>query len=146
MTGRGGWAAGSPGRRAEHGWSLSAAQLAGALAALQLLARRLLSWWDDHDLLLCPTLTQPPMPLGIIPRLPRDPTVVLTVPANVTGQPALSLPSTPTDDGLPVGVQLVAAPGQEEVLLRVAAELERARPWAHRRPRDVSRAGEAGPT
>ena len=53
---------------------------------------------------------------------------------NVTGQPALSLPLHWSEDGLAIGVQLIGRPFAEATLLRVAAQLEQARPWADRRP------------
>jgi len=53
---------------------------------------------------------------------------------NVTGQPAMSVPGYWNDAGLPIGIQLVAPYGREDVLLRVAAQLEAVRPWAHRHP------------
>ncbi|HMY86715.1 MAG TPA: amidase family protein, partial [Microthrixaceae bacterium] len=49
---------------------------------------------------------------------------------NATGQPAISLPAHVSADGLPVGVQVVAAPWREDVLIRLASQVERARPWA----------------
>jgi amidase len=53
---------------------------------------------------------------------------------NMSGQPAISLPLHWNDTGLPIGVQLVAAYGREDVLVRVASQLEVAHPWAHRTP------------
>ncbi len=56
---------------------------------------------------------------------------------NVTGQPAVSLPLHVSDEGLPIGVQLVAAYAREDLLLRVAAQCEQAAPWRDRRPSPV---------
>jgi amidase len=53
---------------------------------------------------------------------------------NTTGQPAISLPLHMSDDGLPVGVQLVGAYGREDILIRLAAQIETAAPWAHLTP------------
>jgi amidase len=102
--------------------------------------RRVASWWDDGwDLLLTPTLGAPPPRLGEL----LDPSggaarvaalVPYTTHFNVTGQPAVSLPLHWNDDGLPIGVQLAAAFGREDLLIRVAAQLEQAAPWAERRP------------
>jgi amidase len=93
-----------------------------------------LGWWDDGwDLLVTPTLRRPPWRLGQA----TGPDVVggFAVPFSFTGQPALSLPLGRTDDGLPVGVQLVGAVGGDEVLLDVAARLEEADGWPDRWPR-----------
>ncbi len=60
--------------------------------------------------------------------------VAFTAPFDATGQPAISLPLHWSADGLPIGVQLVAAYGREDVLLRVSSQLEQANPWSERRP------------
>jgi amidase len=104
-------------------------------------SRRTVSWWHDggFDLLLSPVLNGLPPPLGWLTD-PDEGTarfqrlLQYTSQFNVTGQPAISLPLHWTGHGLPVGVQLVAAYGREDVLLRVAAQLEAAHPWADRHP------------
>ena len=124
---------------AEHGRAVSAVQLLAAVEHLQAHARRLALWWSGgFDLLVTPTLPIVPPALG---RLPREPDLAavadlgqFTAPFNVTGQPAVSLPLHTTAAGLPVGVQLVAAYGREDLLLAVAGQLERAAPWVQRRP------------
>jgi amidase len=112
-----------------------------AVAGLRELSRRVVAFWGDYDLLLTPTLAQPPVPIGSI--LVGDPwdqfhNAALFTPftpiANVTGQPAVSLPLFWSDDGLPIGVQLFGRPADEATLFRVSAQLEQARPWRDRRP------------
>jgi len=81
-----------------------------------------------------------PKPRYLDPTKPLDAFIrsgsllTFTIPFNVTGQPAISLPLHWNDAGLPIGVQLVAAFGREDLLLRVAAQLERAVEWSQRRP------------
>jgi amidase len=102
------------------------------------------AWWaNDFDLLLTPAAGEPPAVLdGLLPP-PADPLSILprferiwcfAAPFSVTGQPAISLPVGRTATGLPVGIQLVAALGREDLLIRVAAQLEQAAPWRDRRP------------
>jgi amidase len=57
-----------------------------------------------------------------------------TPPFNMSGQPAISLPLCRNVEGLPIGIQLVAAYGREDVLIRVAAQLESAQPWSSHHP------------
>jgi amidase len=129
----------------EQGRALGAPEHVTALEGLRAWSRRVASWWEpgdagEHgfDLLLTPTLCEPPPHLGEIagdapdpePALARIvPFGVFTAPFNITGQPAVSVPSG-RHGGLPIGVQLVAATGREDLLFRTAAELEQARPWA----------------
>ena len=106
--------------------------------------RAIQSWWTKGwDLLLTPTLSAPPLPIGSMPNNPERPMtplmtagswVAFTSQFNISGQPAISLPLHRTAEGLPVGMQLAAAYGREDLLIRVASQLEQAAPWAHLTP------------
>ncbi|HYC56303.1 MAG TPA: amidase [Candidatus Binatia bacterium] len=129
---------------AELGRGASATMYVEAVEKLQSFAREIAQWWEQgFDLLLTPTLAEPPWPLGILGPAGGDPMDVILrwthyspycTPFNITGQPAISLPLCTNAAGLPVGVQLVAAYGREDVLLRIASQLEQAHPWRDRRP------------
>lgn len=129
---------------AEMGRAVTGVQFHAALEHFAVFSRRMQAWWAaGNDLLLTPTITEPPPELGQFATTPDNPLngmlrsspiVQFTVPFNISGQPAISLPLFWNDDGLPIGVQLVAAYGREDVLLRVASQLEQAQPWADRRP------------
>ena len=102
-------------------------------------SRVVVSFWDDHDILVTPTLTQPAHPIGYFAdaehALARTfEWINFTYPYNCTGQPAISLPLGMSSTGLPLGVQLVGPPRGEMLLLGVAGELEAAMPWKDRRP------------
>jgi amidase len=138
------WAAG------EHGRSIALADYIATSQVFNRFSRGMGAWFRDpssgatgHDLLLSATLLTPPPPFGSMDVPPGNPLGVFdllheflpfTPIANITGQPAISLPLSWNGDGLPVGVQLIAEYGREDVLLRVAAQLEAAQPWAARRP------------
>ncbi|MEX0665317.1 MAG: amidase [Acidimicrobiia bacterium] len=123
--------------------TITASQYVHVVEGLQAYARRVAQWWaDGHDIFVTPMVPDSTPRLGeLSPDVPLDKTLgrLMTItsfsmPFNVTGQPAISLPLHWGGDGMPVGVQLVAAYGREDVLLRVAAQLEAAKPWQDRRP------------
>jgi amidase len=110
-------------------------------AWLGIWARRMADWWNDHDLLVTPTLGAPPPELGWFTAAGPEEEgariasfIPYTAQFNMTGQPAISLPLHWTPAGLPVGVQLAAAYGREDILIQVASQLEQAAPWSDRRP------------
>ncbi|MCU1467206.1 MAG: amidase, Asp-tRNAAsn/Glu-tRNAGln amidotransferase subunit [Actinomycetia bacterium] len=112
-----------------------------ALTKMQAWSRRAISWWldDGFDLLLTPMVAEPPPALGDLTDPATGgsrllPFAIFAAPFNVTGQPAMSLPLAMSGRGLPVGVQLVGAPYREDVLFRVAAQVEHAQSWADARP------------
>lgn len=117
--------------------------LQDTLAWLTSFAKRVSDWWNTgFDILVSPTLNGPPPPIGWLADevcgSTRAHALLTYVRAfNVTGQPSISLPVQWTDDGLPIGVQLTAARGREDILLAVAAQLETAVPWLDRRPQMI---------
>ena len=130
--------------QAEFAKGVSGVDFSLAQASSILFRRAIQSWWTQGwDLLLTPTLSAPPLPIGSMPNNPARPmTPLMTAGAwvsftsqfNISGQPAISLPLHRNADGLPIGMQLVAAYGREDVLIRVASQLEQAAPWAHLTP------------
>ncbi len=131
--------------QAQWAKELTGVAYAEALQAVMQFRRSLRSWWevDGWDLLLTPTLAEPPVRIGEHLATDDDPMagmkragkfVAFTPPFNTSGQPAMNVPLHWNDDGLPVGVQLAAGYGREDVLIRVAGQLEQAQPWADRVP------------
>ncbi len=141
---------------------LTAAEYAGALQTVQATGRGIGAFFGTWDVLLTPTAAQPParvgefalsgrerLLLGVLRALPARPLLLKalddladnalsatpnTMLFNMTGQPAVSLPLHWNADGLPIGTQWVGRFGDEATLLRLASQLEAARPWLGRRP------------
>jgi Asp-tRNA(Asn)/Glu-tRNA(Gln) amidotransferase A subunit family amidase len=121
----------------------SAVDYTRAVAVLHRTGRQMAAFFQRYDLLLTPTLPKAPERIGVFDMNTSDPegyakAVALftsfTAPFNAAGNPAISLPLHWTQQGLPIGIQLGARYGDEATLLRVAAQLEQARPWFARRP------------
>jgi amidase len=130
-----------------YGLQARAVEFAGALQVRNLIARSVAGWFDDFDVLLTPTLPRLPHALDTYSRgaqtmdglqwtarvFEHSP---FTPVFNVAGTPAMSLPlAMSRQQGLPIGLQFAARFGAEEVLLRLAGQLEQALPWHERRPR-----------
>jgi amidase len=124
----------------EQATATSSVEYGRTVVRLQVFARPVVAFFADYDLLLTPTLAIPPLPVGSMFEDDDGPVgaslrfTPFTPIANLTGQPAVSLPLSVTDGGVPVGVQLIGRPADEATLLRISAQVERARPWAQRRP------------
>jgi len=127
----------------EVGRTITGSAYVQGVETAQAFARGVAQWWaDGHDVLVTPMVATETPRLGELgPEAPLDTALprlmtitAFSMPFNITGQPAISLPLHWGNDGMPVGVQLVAAYGREDLLLRVASQLETARPWADRRP------------
>ncbi|MDF1792823.1 MAG: amidase [Thalassobaculaceae bacterium] len=128
---------------AERGESVTAADYAAALLAFHQLSRRFGRFFERHDVLVSTVLAQPPAPIGEIRTDTGDADSFLemgwkrmpvTQYFNMTGCPAMSVPLCWSPDGLPIGIHVGAAFGREDLLFRLAGQLEETRPWFHRRP------------
>jgi len=129
---------------AKRGREVPGPELAAAVSFMHALGRQTAAWHESgFDLLLTPTCGQPPPRLGELASTKEQgllgfvraaPYGMFTSPFNMTGQPAISLPLHWNEEGLPIGVQLVAPYGREDLLIRVAAQLEEAQPWRDKRP------------
>jgi amidase len=128
----------------ERSQAMSATSYLAAVAQLQAIARGIVAFFADYDVLLTPALAERPLRIGEVHGCGDDPMADLArsgrftpfgAMSNVTGQPAVSVPVDLGEDGLPTAVQLVGKPLGEDTLLQVAAQMEAARPWTAQRPR-----------
>jgi amidase len=127
------------GRRAGH-----RAQWLLAVGDVQRFGRRVARFFTGFDAFLTPTISAPPLPIGQMVSTPEDPWRSLQVSAptvryagvvaNLAGNPAMSVPLWRNEAGLPIGVHFLGRFGDEATLIRLAAQLETAQPWAGRRP------------
>jgi amidase len=131
---------------AERAQTTSSVQYVKAYVALQQEARAFATFCARYDVVLTPTLALPPVPVGWV-REPSDPWqqymragefTPFTPSVNVAGLPAAPVPFAWTDDGLPLGIHLIGRTGGEAVLLRLASQLEQARPWIDKLPPGVA--------
>jgi amidase/6-aminohexanoate-cyclic-dimer hydrolase len=129
---------------AEQGRRHTARDYARALVIAHGVGRRFGEFFQKYDVLLSPTLAEPPLPLGATDMMGNDldaynerlfRLIPFTPQFNVSGGPAASIPLYWTPDGLPVGIQFGADFGNEAVLFRLAAQLEQAQPWKDKRPK-----------
>lgn len=131
---------------AERGMAMPAADYIRHLQALHRESRRVAGFFTQYDVWLTPTLATPPPPIGTFDTSTADidewfkrllAFIPFTYLFNVTGQPAMSVPLGQTSSGLPIGCHFAARYGEEGLLFQLAGQLERAAPWAGRRPRAV---------
>lgn len=127
----------------QMGLGVSAPDLILSIFHFQQVSRQVARFMLNYDVYLTPTLGEPPVVLGSFDSTPDNPLagmfrsaqfVPYTPLNNITGQPAMSMPLYWNEQGLPIGTHFVGRYGDEATLFRLAAQLEAACPWAHRRP------------
>ena len=125
-----------------HAQTLSASQYSASFAAVRKASQRIATELASYDVFMTPTLTQLPRPVGYWSMedgdreryLARWSDAAFMFAFNISGLPAMSVPLHWSAEGLPIGVQFAAPYGGEARLIALAAQLEQAAPWAHRRP------------
>jgi amidase len=128
----------------EAGEKVTAAEWLLAVEDIQRFSRVVAGFFTTADVFLTPTMSTPPLPIGTVSSTPEDPWRSLTVSgqtvryagvvANLTGNPAMSVPLWWNEEGLPIGVHFLGRFGDEATLIRLASQLEAAQPWAGRLP------------
>ena len=108
------------------------------------MSRKVAAFFDRYDVWVTPTLGGPPVPLGELSGTEDDPLrgnrkageflMFDAELANITGNPAMSVPSGWDSEGMPIGMHFLGRFGDEATLLRLASQIEQARPWAERHP------------
>lgn len=128
---------------AQAGRAVNAVTYSRAIATMHQVGLAMAKFQQNYDVILSPTLARPPVPLGVLSLSPasvaqytKDITEFgpYTAIYNVTGQPSMSVPLHWSADGLPIGAMFSGRFGDDATLLRLAAQLERAKPWADLRP------------
>jgi amidase len=129
--------------RATDGHRAHASDYARSMAVIHRVGRQIARFFTRYDMLLTPTMCQPPRPLGILDLMTENEEaytqavlecIAFTSVFNSAGSPAMSVPLGWSRDGLPLGVQFAAPFGDEATLFRLGAQLEAAQPWFDRRP------------
>jgi amidase len=123
--------------------TMTAAQYAGSIGVVHRVGRIVARFFQSYDVILSPTMCAPPQPLGVLDMSTEHPdrylsavfaSIGFTSLFNSSGHPAMTVPLATSSTGLPLGVQFAGRFGDEATLLRLAGQLEAARPWSGRRP------------
>jgi Asp-tRNA(Asn)/Glu-tRNA(Gln) amidotransferase A subunit family amidase len=129
---------------AQAGRAVNAVTYSRAIATMHQVGLAMAKFQEKYDVILSPTLARPPVALGVLSLSPaniaqytKDITEFgpYTALYNVTGQPSMSAPLHWSAEGLPIGVMFSGRFGDDATLLRLAAQLEKAKPWAGLRPK-----------
>jgi aspartyl-tRNA(Asn)/glutamyl-tRNA(Gln) amidotransferase subunit A len=119
----------------------TAEDFTNAIMTRKAVANKMWKFMRKYDLLLTPTLAVPPFPVHIQGpekiegrMVPTTQWLAFTFPMNMTGQPAASIPAGFTDDGLPIGLQIIGRHLDDPLVLKASAAFEKAKPWRDRQP------------